>query len=356
VRLVLALGVVLVTALSISGPADGDPNAYRAAVAFWAMKHEFLDTRSGVYREATNTTQPAHAWPYSQALSATIEMTTVPHRGRLYLEEARRRLHGLRLYLRHDGAYRAAEGSADVYYDDNEWIALELMHWWNLHHERWALARSARVFEIVRRAWDPDATHPCPGGIFWTNAAGNDDRNTVTTATGALLAMRLYEATHNRYYVRWARRMLDWVEACMGGPDGLLWDHVGKGGVLDQTHWSYNQGTAIGANVLLYRLTNDGGALARARQLADASLAYFDRTPGGREPPYFLAIFFRNLLDLAAVDHNPAYRAAAQAYADAAWARSRLAGTDVFRFDSGGPSLLEQAAMVQIYAALTAAR
>jgi glycosyl hydrolase family 76 len=356
VRPVLALVAVLAAALSINAPADGDANAYRAAVAFWAMKHEFLDARSGVYREAAGTPQPAHAWPYSQALSATIAMTTVPHRGRLYVAEAKRRLRGLRFYLRHDGAYRAGQGSADVYYDDNEWIALELLEWWSLHHERWALARSARLFEIVSRAWDPDATHPCPGGVFWTDAPGNDDRNTVTTATGALLAMRLYEATHNGYYVGWAKRMLSWVEACMRGPDGLLWDHLGKDGALDQTHWSYNQGTAIGANVLLYRLTNDTGALERARQLAGASLSYFDRTPGGREPPYFLAIFFRNVLQLAAVDHDPAYRAAVEGYADAAWERSRLAGTDVFRFDSSGPSLLEQAAMVQIYAALTTGR
>jgi hypothetical protein len=96
--------------------------------------------------------------------------------------------------------------------------------------------------------------------------------------------------------------------------------------------------------------------LRRAEALANESLAYFDRTPGGPEPPYFLAIFFRNLLGLYAVDANPAYREAAQAYADAAWEGSRVAGTSVFRFASHPPLLLGQAAMVQIYAALTTAR
>ena len=167
--------------------------------------------------------------------------------------------------------------------------------------------------------------------------------------------MRLYEATHNLFYVTWARRMLGWVESCMLAPDGLLWDHLGLDGDRDETHWSYNQGTAIGAYVLLYRLTGERGALHDAEALADASLEYFDRTPGGREPPYFLAIFFRNVLSLAAIDRNRHYRDAAQAYADAAWQRSRIAGTNVFKFDSSGPTLLEQAAMVQIYAALTSA-
>ena len=353
-RLALAFLAALSAALSLIGPAHGDSNAYRAAVSFWAMRHEFLDRSANTYRETAGTQATAHAWPYSQALAATIAMTTIPERGRLYVREAKRRIRGLESYARRDGAYRADTGTGDVYYDDNEWIALELVQWWQLHGDRIALARAAHLFGVVRAAWDGDETHACPGGVFWTDARGNDDRNTVTTATGALLAMKLYEATRSSTYLTWARRMLGWVESCMAAPDGLLWDHLGLHGERDETHWSYNQGTAIGANVLLYRLTGDAAALSRAEQLADSSLAYFDRTPGGREPPYFLAIFFRNLLALAAVDGNSAYRDAAQVYADEAWQRSRLAGTNVFRFaQSGPPTLLEQAAMVQIYAALT---
>jgi predicted alpha-1,6-mannanase (GH76 family) len=356
VRVVLAFAAAVVASLTIIGSATGDTNAYRAAVAFWAMRHEFLDPGTGTYRETAGADDEAAAWPYSQALAATIAMTAVPKRGRLYVREARRRIGGLERYIRRDGAYTAGAGSGDVYYDDNEWIALELVQWWKLHRDRRSLVRAAQLFGVVQRGWDRDGRHPCPGGIFWTDAKGNDDRNTVTTATGALLAMRLYEATHNRFYVKWARQMLGWVETCMLAPDGLLWDHLGLDGERDETHWSYNQGTAIGAYVLLYRLARDRDALHHAEALADASLAYFDATPDGREPPYFLAIFFRNLLALAAVDGNRHYRDAADAYANAAWERSRIAGTNVFKFGSSAPTLLGQAAMVQIYAALTSAR
>jgi uncharacterized protein YyaL (SSP411 family) len=354
VRLALALLAVWTAALSMIGPAHSDSNGYRAAVSFWAMRHEFLDRSTGTYRETAGTHATAHAWPYSQALAATIAMTTIPRRGRLYVREAERRIRGLERYARRDGTYEADTRTGDVYYDDNEWIALELVQWWHLHRDRTALARAAQLFGVVRQAWDGDETHACPGGVFWTTAAGNDDRNTVTTATGALLAMKLYEATHSRTYLEWARRMLSWVEGCLRAPDGLFSDHLGLHGELDGTQWSYNQGTAIGADVLLYSLTGDTASLRRAEQLADSSLAYFDRTPGGHEPAYFLAIFFRNLLALAAVDGNGAYRDAAQTYADQAWESWRVAGTNVFRFaQSGPPTLLEQAAMVQIYAALT---
>jgi Glycosyl hydrolase family 76 len=165
--------------------------------------------------------------------------------------------------------------------------------------------------------------------------------------------MRLYGATHATSYLVWAHRMLGWVEQCMASPDGLLWDHIDLRGQVDRTEWSYNQGTAIGACLLLYRLVRDRNALARAEELADASLRYFDEKRLSAEPPFFLAIFFRNLLSLGHVVHDPRYRAAAQAYADGVWTDRRDPQTGLVAFHAGAPArLLEQSALVQIYAAL----
>jgi predicted alpha-1,6-mannanase (GH76 family) len=150
--------------------------------------------------------------------------------------------------------------------------------------------------------------------------------------------------------------MLGWVERCMAAPNGLLWDHIGLDGAVERTHWSYNQGTAIGAYALLYRLAGDASALARARQLAAKSLDYFDRDPRTGEPPFFLVIFFRNLLTLEQVDHESRYRSEAQAYADRIWSALRNPRTGLFSFRGAAPeTLLEQAAVVQLYAALARA-
>lgn len=353
-RLALLVATPLIAVLVAVPPAPASRDGERAALAHWAMRHAFLDGRTGLYREVEGQPAPATAWPYSQALSATIALSSVPSLGRRFLPIARDRVAKLSRYARGDGSYAAGAGpSGDVYFDDNEWIALELLAWHERTGDQRSLAIARRLFQLVIRAWDGDESHPCPGGVFWTTAGGNDDRNTVTTATGALVAMRLYEATHATSYVRWARRMLGWVEQCMAAPNGLLWDHIRLDGGVDRTQWSYNQGTAIGAYVLLFRLTGDVAALDRARDLADRSLAYFDRTPHGDEPPYFLAIFFRNLLALGEVDRNPRYRAEAQAYADAVWTDLRDPRTGLFSFEAAGPeTLLEQAAVVQLYAAL----
>jgi predicted alpha-1,6-mannanase (GH76 family) len=133
--------------------------------------------------------------------------------------------------------------------------------------------------------------------------------------------------------------------------DGLYSDHIDLGGIVDETQWSYNQGSVIGANVLLYTLTGDAPALAHAEQIADAALAYFAGRWLNGEPPEFAAIFFRNLLTLAAADGRRDYVSAAEAYGDEAWTTVRDARTGLFAFGDKTRSL-EQAALVQLYAAL----
>jgi hypothetical protein len=247
--------------------------------------------------------------------------------------------------LRSGAVYSAYAGGA-VYYDDNEWIAQDLL-------DVGRQARAIELFGAVARAWDADPSKPCSGGIVWTTAKANDDRNTVSTANGALIGLRLYALTRRPVFLYWSRRMLTWLDQCMLAPNGLYWDHIDSHGVVDSTHWTYNQGSLIAANVLLYRTTRDAGALARAEQLADATLAYFDAHKLAAEPPEFAAIFFRHLLELAAIDGRTDYVAAAQAYADGVWA-ARAPRTNLVRF--GHPTrLLEQAALVQVYAALARA-
>src|SRR5262249_18762733 len=99
------------------------------------MQQAFAD-KTGVYRETAGQPSPAHAWPYSQALSAAIAVARIPHADRTYARAARRGLRTLDQYLRADGAYTTGVGaSGDVYYDDNEWIALDLLRWYHVERK-----------------------------------------------------------------------------------------------------------------------------------------------------------------------------------------------------------------------------
>ena len=330
----------LFVALQLSAPAAAGNDARRARLALASMDRTFLDRRSGDYRERAGGRVGSHAWPFSQALAATIDVAAVPHHGRGAGREVVSRLRALDERFRSHGVYRASPGG-HVYYDDNEWVAFDLLDWDGVRSDPEARTEAEQVFDAVVRAWDPDPQQTCPGGIQWTDAPGNDDRNTVSTANGAVLGLRLYQLTHRTRYLRWGRRMLAWVDRCMRGPDGLYGDHVSGDGVIDRTEWSYNQGAVLDAYRLLYLITNDRDDLGRAEAIADRTLATFAERWSDGEPPEFAAIFFRRLLELADVDGRADYVAAAQAYADRLWRQPR-------------PRLFDQAAVVQLYAALAA--
>ena len=331
--------VAFASALLLAAPAQArtSTDAQHAVASYVAMQRYLYDPGTKRYRDAL-------AWPVSQAVSATIAVARIPG---VHTDAAGHAALGFRQLdpLRRGALYESAVG-ADLFYDDNEWIAQDLLDWNQLESDPSAVARAEAIFAGVVHAWDSDAAMPCAGGVYWTTAAGNTDRNTVSTANGAVVGLRLYALTHRPVFLYWSRRMLGWVNECMLAPNGLYWDHVAADGRVDRREWSYNQGSPIAAYLLLYETTGDRSALARAEQLADGTLSAFS----GRwlsEPPEFAAIFFQHVLELAAVDGRTQYVAATQAYADAAWNALRDPQTGLL-----STGLLGQAAFVQLYAHL----
>src|SRR5947207_3725315 len=206
--LLAALAVPAIAAAPSAG--DARSNDGRAVDAYVAMQRYLYDVRSGLYRERVAGRPGARAWPVSQALAATIAVARLSGANRDFANGVRRRLGRLEDFRA--GRLYTATPAGDVYYDDNEWIAQDLLDadaaWGNAGARR----RALEVFGGVVRAWDRQAAHPCSGGIVWTTAARNDDRNTVTTANGAVLGLRLYALTPRPALLYWSRRMLDWLD------------------------------------------------------------------------------------------------------------------------------------------------
>jgi hypothetical protein len=334
-RVVVALFAVVLSVAA--GYGHSDRNAVRARSAYRSLERTYLDARTGDYRQTPRGSVGSHAWPFSQGLAATIEVARLG--GSAAHRAVPARLRELDRRFRKHGVYRAAP-QGNVYWDDNEWIAQDMLDWDAVHGSAASRRKAAQIFRAVTRAWDPDPQKTCPGGVQWTDAPGNDDRNTVSTANGAIVGLRLYLLTHNGTYLRWSQRMLGWVEQCLHDPDGLYGDHVSGNGSIDRTEWSYNQGSMLEAYRLLYAATGDKTDLAHAESIADATLTAFHGR-WSKEPTAFAAIFFRRLLALAREDGRSHYFQAAQSYADSLWRTPRR-------------QLFDQAALVQVYAALAA--
>ncbi|HYM66229.1 MAG TPA: glycoside hydrolase family 76 protein, partial [Patescibacteria group bacterium] len=238
------------------------------------------------------------------------------------------------------------------YYDDNDWVGIELVRVYELTHEPAVLGSAEGIMAFEMAGWQTNPELACPGGIPFSNAAENTDRNTVTTAPAAELALQLHRITGNAQYLQFAEGAYQWVRGCLLQPNGLYGDHINARG-LDRTFWSYNQGSMIGAGALLYKATGNAGYLYQARQTARAALAYFTPEQLASENPFFPSVYFRNLLYLDSITHDPPGPKVAQAYVDYAWQHQRMSDNLFVSGSPAGAQLLVQAAIVQIYALLS---
>jgi hypothetical protein len=366
----------------------GDPA--RALVAYEAMQQNYYIPGTGLYEGEPYS----YLWPFSQALAATITVANIAGQkaseASAYPRELHVRLYGLGKYWgwptpvvgqapteEQPEGEEPGEGSEPLeaagiapptlpsfngsvvppggasYYDDNEWVGIELARLYKLRHEAVLLEKAEQIMSFVMAGWQTSPKLACAGGVPFSDAPSNTDRNTVTNGPAAELGVQLYRLTGNATYLQFAQMAYEWVRSCLMAPSALYYDHIRLHGVIDPTLWSYNQGSMIGAGVLLYQATGNGAYLYQARQTAKAALAYFTIQRLLSENPFFPAVYFRNLMYLDTVTHDPPGAKLAQSYVDSLWVHQRLT-SGLFVFGSPPSSqLLTQAAVVQIYALLS---
>jgi predicted alpha-1,6-mannanase (GH76 family) len=363
-------------------------HAARAVRAYAAMRRHFL-RRDELYRRDGRPRLPAaaaHLWPTARAFAGAVDLLGVHSEllGGFDAESAvTAHLRALEAYW--DAAAELPSYASDVigsrfggdrYYDDNAWVGLALVQLERLRPGRGHGQRAQTLFRFAVAGWDARPDVPSPGGVFWVEQGRgtgrrNHDRNTVSNAPNAQLGLHLAELADGSSDARGSARAHDmyaWVNGTLdagrdaGAPaTGLFFDKLRGDGTVDPTLWTYNQGSMIGANVLLARQAGAGGAstaggpyLARAEAIAANALRHYAGAYE-RQPPAFNAILFRNLLQLhvATVDAGlrEGIRDAMASYAEAAWNAHRDRH-DRFRFGRGGPTLLDQSAMVQVFALL----
>jgi hypothetical protein len=298
------------------------------------------------YEDAGQPPRFAYLWPFITALGAALDV-------RHHLAAAL--LSSLEAYwrpslLRPSGYASAVQPpigpGGDLYYDDNAWVALELVRAAELLDHPRSIERARRLFDLAVSGWDTDPSHPASGGIFWVRARWNRDRGVDCVAPYAMLGLNLFERTGKPSYLDWSRRFIDWARQHFRTPDGRYWDKIALDGTIDRSFWSYNQGTMAAAGARLARLAREQPYLDEARQTAHTTLE-----AGGfdRQPAAFMAIFFKALL---AEPTLPDPRPAARAYLD--WVLDtapRESTTELFVLPPPGPPrLLDNAALVQIAA------
>ncbi len=231
-----------------------------------------------------------------------------------------------------------------TYFDDNAWVTLDLLHAFQETGDEAYLTTAQDEFAFLESGWSTTASEPCPGGIFWIDSSTGRSRNTVSNAPSAEAATELYQLTGDSTYLTWAEKIYQWVRGCLLSTGGMYYDHVEPSGTVTKTRWSYNQGTMIGAGVLLYQATGEVSYLDEALQTARASVSYYGNGTStsqrlySQDPP-FNSIYFRNLLLLNSLEPDPSFVDEAQNYVSTSERDYRDATTGIYNFSGVFPSL-----------------
>jgi hypothetical protein len=362
----VALIAVLSVASASAAPGETSRalDSQRALASYAAMQHYYYIAARSSY---DGTFPPkglgyAQLWPYSQALLATLGIAELTEGSTAIgaLHSGIARLSAYRAPLPGQFAYAPLYGgNGNPFYDDNNWAGLALVGAADVLHQPSDLELAQRLLVWIRGGWDTSAK-ACrggvywlmPGGKYWNRSALSRYRTSVSTLNGALLAVLVFQRTRDAADLRWAEKAYAWTRRCLGTADGLIADHIDAAGNVTSSVYSYNQGAAVATAVDLYRATGRRQYLADAIHTADAAIATFrDPVPSG-DNASMLAIFYSDLLALAPFTRSAEIHAAIEAFADRAWSQYRDPSTGLFHFGETLATLLDQAAMVQIYADL----
>ena len=345
--------------------------AERAHQTFDAMTHHFYRPAENLYLERipllTEDREYSYVWPYTGVLSAANALMWLPNAAQHDQATLLRVLDGLEQYRDSTAhaydSYVRRFGGGQKFYDDNQWIGMEFIHAYRCLKDPTLLEKAVDIFQFMLRGW----TDTMGGGIYWRE----DDfetKNTCSNGPGAVLALMLYQETGSEAYLTWAKKILTWLERLHDPVSGVYLDAIKANGSLDRRTFTYNTGTPLHANALLYEITGDAAYKQAAWALVEAAEKHFAQVVEGTpvrffpNTPWFNAVLLRGMLAFRKFDDfesHPAHKLLRRMIEnlDYAWDHARdengLFGPSWVGNEQTTPRwLLDQAAMVECYVLL----
>jgi rhamnogalacturonyl hydrolase YesR len=270
-------------------------------------------------------------WPYSGMLSAANALLRVPTVHKKYLQSLDSLCTGMEKYKDTTRtpigyqAYPVMFEKSDRYYDDDGLVGTEyLVAYFNTHNPVY-LERAKTVFKFIISGWSDELG----GGVYWLEGH-HDQKPACSNGMALIVALKLYKATEDPYYLNWGLRFYNWMHDNLRNDNGLYWnDKKVVDGKINPTYWTYNTGAVLEASVLLYTFTKDEKYLTEAQLIAKNVYQHFhdekhDPALNMRiDLPWFVTVLFRGYEALYKVDKNRIYIDSIHHDLDYAWTNTR---------------------------------
>lgn len=272
-----------------------DHNSYGVKIMnllnqYWYSDHQGLKIKGNPYK----SNNPVTLWGYGAYLEGLgMYLEANPSSSTAY-QFYLRALDGLRMYRdRHKSTdtklalhcWADPDGRSEIFFDDNVWILLELIHAYEIFKSRGDNDNAQKYLTmaehianyILEDGWDDKLG----GGIYWEDKTTCGDpnhppqKNTCINAPMTYAATELYKITKKSHYKDWAIRIYDWVmKNLYSESDNLFYDKIVMavdGNKLDSSKYTYNVGNMISAAAGLYEITNNSKYLSDAKNFAEGA-------------------------------------------------------------------------------------
>ncbi len=346
---------LLLTCILSSALARAQSPGYdnRIRLLYSAIADKLTDNSTGLYFETTDTVhrENIHSWlwPLCGLIQAANESDGLnPAQERMdTVATAVSRYYNTGIPAPGYQDYVTQERKSSRFYDDNQWIAIAFLDAWKRTETRKYLDSAEMISRFMLTGLDSVTG----GGMYWKEG-DRSTKNTCSNGPGILVLLQLFNATHRQGCLDTALQLYRWTTRRLQAPDGVFYDNIKTAsGQISKATYTYNTGTMLQANVLLYQITGSRAYLKEAQRIARAGRALFfknGRLPSGNY--WFNAVFFRGYEALYETDKNPDWLNFIRDDAEAIWKDERDASNLL------GPKplkrLIDQAAMIEIYARL----
>ncbi|HXS55602.1 MAG TPA: glycoside hydrolase family 76 protein [Hanamia sp.] len=354
-KIILIFSCLSVIIVSVKAQPKAGVYQARIGIINKNIEQRFFDSSKRLFYEAvpveSNEKAFSYLWPLCALIQAANEAEVLSP-SEDYMTSA---LNAIDQYYNNNPptpgyqAYVTALEKSDRYYDDNQWIAIACLDAYQRTQKIDFLNKAKLIYRFMMSGYDSASG----GGIYWKEG-DKTSKNTCSNGPGILVALQLYNITKSKPCLDTALLLYNWVNAHLESPEGIYYDNIRIPSLkIDSATYTYNTGTMLQSNVLLYKITHEKKYLVEAQRIAKAAKNHFyknNRLPGNY---WFNVVLLRGYIELYKVDRNKSQLQFFIDDAERIWKDERDAN-NLLGKNNKIKSLIDQAAMIEIYARLAA--